>query len=110
MIVLVCNDLPPAVRGKIKLWFLEPKPNVFVSGVKDSLADGIVEMLLDHCPPSSGVLIFKSIRQAPHFQIYTKGSPEKLLTNISGMQLIIEKNIMSADTHVMLQEIRNMKK
>jgi len=93
MIVMVCNDLPDAVRGKIKLWFLEPKPNVFVSGIKDALADRVVDMLMQKCPPSSGILIFKTLRTAPHFQIYTKGLPTKLLTNISGLQLIIEKSM-----------------
>ena len=31
MLVVVANDLPPAVRGRMKLWFVEPRPNVFVS-------------------------------------------------------------------------------
>lgn len=91
MIVIVANALPDAVRGKIKLWFVEPKPNVFVSGITDALADRVVEMLLEKCPSSSGLLIFKTIRKAPHFQIFTKGSPAKQLTSISGLQLIIDK-------------------
>jgi len=95
MIVLVCNDLPDAVRGKIKLWFVEPKPNIFVSGIKDSLADRVTDMLMEKCPSSSGIMIFKSIRNAPHFQIYVKGMPTKLLTSFSGLQCIIEKNILS---------------
>jgi len=100
MIVMVCHDLPDAVRGKIKLWFVEPKPNVFVSGIKDALADRVVTMLMEHCPPSSGILLFKSIKEPPHFQIYTKGMPEKMLTNISGLQLIIEKSITSGNNAV----------
>ena len=38
MLVFIANDLPPAVRGRMKLWFVEPRPNVFVSSVKDSVA------------------------------------------------------------------------
>ena len=94
MIVVVANTLPDAVRGKLKLWFVEPKPNVFVTGISDALADHIVDWLIQKCLPSSGLIIFKSIRKAPHFQIYTKGTPEKLLTNISGLQLIIEKSMI----------------
>ena len=59
MIVLAANSLPPAVRGKLKLWFEEPRPNVFVSGITDALADNVVDMLMERCPPASGLLIFK---------------------------------------------------
>ena len=90
MIVVVANSLPDAIRGKIKLWFVEPKPNVFVSGITDALADRVVDLLMKKVPPSSGMMIFKSIRQAPHFRIYIRGIPQKQLTAISGLQLLIE--------------------
>lgn len=93
MIVVVANSLPDAVRGKMKLWFVEPKPNVFVSGITDSLADRVVELLMEKVPASSGMLIFKSIRQAPHFRIYVRGTPPKQLTSISGLQLLMEKMV-----------------
>lgn len=95
MIVVVANSLPDAVRGKIKLWFVEPKPNVFVSGITDSLADRVVEMLMEKVPSSSGMMIFKSIREAPHFRIYIRGIPQKQPTAISGLQLLIESSIRS---------------
>ena len=38
MLVVFTSDLPPSVRGKMKLWFLELVPNVFISGINDSLA------------------------------------------------------------------------
>ena len=93
MIVVIANSLPDAVRGKMKLWFVEPKPNVFVSGISDSLADRVVELLMEKASDESGLFIFKSIRQAPHFRIYVRGTPQKQLTAISGLQLLIEKSI-----------------
>ena len=33
MTVLVANDTPAAIRGMLKRWFVEPKPNVFVGTV-----------------------------------------------------------------------------
>ncbi|MDD3694473.1 MAG: type I-E CRISPR-associated endoribonuclease Cas2e [Lentisphaeria bacterium] len=91
MIVLVANYLPDAVRGKIKLWFLEPKPNVFVSGVKDSLAMKIVDMLLQHCGPEAGILIFQDSPKPPFVKIFSKGTTNKKITSITGMQLVVEK-------------------
>ena len=49
MVVVLANNIPPAVRGRMKLWFVEPRPNVFISAIKDSVADNVVKFLYKHC-------------------------------------------------------------
>ena len=88
---MIANDLPPAVRGRMKLWFIEPRPNVFVSGIKDSVADDVTAYLLSKCPPESGVMIFKRTRTTPGFLIQGYGVTDRMITDISGLQLILEK-------------------
>lgn len=88
--MVVANDLPPAVRGRMKLWFVEPRANVFVSGVKDSVAKTVVDYLYQHCPPESGVVIFRSLPKPPGYEVRTVGPTRKSLTEISGLQLVIE--------------------
>jgi CRISPR-associated protein Cas2 len=90
MLVVVANDLPPAVRGRMKLWFIEPRPNVFVSGVKDSVATTVIEYLYKHCPAESGLLMFRSLSRPPGYEIRTVGPPRKPMTSISGLELVIE--------------------
>lgn len=90
MLVVVANDLPAAVRGRMKLWFIEPRANVFVSGIKDALAETVVDYLYKHCPPDSGLVIFRSLSKAPGYEIRTIGPSRKPLKSISGMQLVIE--------------------
>ena len=90
MLVVVANDLPPAVRGRMKLWFVEPKPNVFVAGIKDSVAVTVIDYLYKHCPPESGVMIFRSLPGPPGYEIRNIGSTKKAMINISGLQLVIE--------------------
>lgn len=90
MLVVVANDLPPAVRGRMKLWFVEPRANVFVSGVKDSVAKTVVDYLIQHCPPESGVTIFRSLPKPPGYEVRSIGPTRKALTDISGLQLVIE--------------------
>ncbi len=90
MLVVLANDLPPAVRGRMKLWFIEPRPNVFVSGIKDSVASTVVDYLYRHCPPESGLLVFRSLPSPPGYKIITTGIPRKPVTTLSGLQLIIE--------------------
>ncbi len=94
MVVVIANDLPPAVRGRMKLWFVEPRANIFVSGIKDSIADDVIDYLLKSCPSSSGLMIFKRINKAPGFKIMGMGDPTKRLSEISGYQLIVEKNLI----------------
>ena len=91
MLVVLANDLPPAVRGRMKLWFIEPRPNVFVSGVKDSVADGVVNYLYEHCESDAGIVIFQRINRAPGYKIRGVGGPRRELISISGLQLILEK-------------------
>jgi len=91
VLVVLANDLPPTVRGRMKLWFIEPRPNVFVSGVKDSVADDVVNYLYKHCPSDSGILIFQRIKQSPGYKIRGLGDLRRELISISGFQLILEK-------------------
>lgn len=90
MLVVVANDLPPAVRGRMKLWFVEPRPNVFVSGVKDSVAATVVEYLYKHCPPEAGLLMMRTIPRPPGFEMLSIGPPRKPVIAVSGLQLIVE--------------------
>lgn len=90
MLIVIANDLPPAVRGRMKLWFVEPRPNVFVSGVKNSVATTVVDYLYKHCPAESGLLLIRSISCPPGFEMQSIGPPRKPMVSISGLQLIVE--------------------
>lgn len=90
MLVVLANELPPAVRGRMKLWFIEPRPNMFVSGVKDSVAKTVVEYLYKHCPPESGLLIVRSVPRSPGYEMRCIGPPRKPMIELSGLQLIVE--------------------
>ena len=74
----------------MKLWFIEPRANVFVSGVKDSVAKTVIDYLYTHCPIDSGIVIFRSLPGPPGYEIRVIGPPRKPLITISGLQLIVE--------------------
>lgn len=95
MVVVLANELPPAVRGRMKLWFIEPRANVFVSGIKDAVAQTVVNYLLQHCPVESGVIIFMSLPHPPGYRTYTIGAQRKPQIDICGLQLIVETLISS---------------
>lgn len=91
MLVVIANHLPPAVRGRMKHWFVEARPNIFVSGIRDSVADSVVEYLLGHCPSESGIIMFQQSNKTPGYSIKGMGDPNRSIVQISGLQLIQEK-------------------
>jgi len=93
MVVVIANELPPAVRGRIKLWFVEPRANVFVSGIKDAVADEVVSYLYKSCSSSSGLIIFQRVPQTPGFRILGRGDPDKKIALLDGYPLVVEKQI-----------------
>ena len=90
MLIVLANNLPPAVRGRMKLWFIEPRANVFVSGVKDAVADDVVNYLHEHCKEDAGIMIFQRVKRSPGSRIRGVGDPRRELINISGLQLVLE--------------------
>ena len=90
MLIVLANNLPPAVRGRMKLWFIEPRANVFVSGVKDAVADDVVNYLHEHCKEDAGIMIFQRVKRSPGYRIRGVGDPRRELINISGLQLVLE--------------------
>lgn len=90
MLVVLANELPPAVRGRMKLWFVEPRPNVFVSGVNASVAKTVISYLYKHCPAESGLLILSATGQPPGYEMRCIGPPRKPWLEISGLQLVVE--------------------
>ncbi|MFH1096639.1 MAG: type I-E CRISPR-associated endoribonuclease Cas2e [Candidatus Desantisbacteria bacterium] len=95
MLVVLANDIPPAVRGRMKLWFVEPRPNVFISGIKDSVADNVVEYLYKYCPAESGLMVFRKIKQVPGYKIQGIGDIRRSMVEINGLQLVQEKDGIS---------------
>lgn len=59
MVVLIANSIPPAVRGKLKLWFLEPRANVFVSLVGGRPLDSILAQIVPLFPEEAGLLVLR---------------------------------------------------
>lgn len=92
MLVVIANDLPPAVRGRLKLWFVEPRANVFVSGIKDNVAQKVVDYLQEHCPPESGLLMFLKTPEPPGYRILGRGDHKREIVLLDGLQLVRDKD------------------
>lgn len=90
MLIVIAKKLPPAVRGKMKAWFVEPKANVFISSVSDNLALRVASSLMDYCDDDSGIFIAASTKNFPGYKIFQKGAGVVNIVNMSGIQLVKE--------------------
>lgn len=94
MTVLIANDTPDAIRGMLKRWFIEPKPNVFVGTLNPRTHRKVLNFVLRNAPDTFGLLI---VRTAPNCQGYEierigpEGKSGRRDINLSGIPLIAEQ-------------------
>jgi CRISPR-associated protein Cas2 len=91
MNVIVANDVPPFIRGHLKRWFIEPRPNVFVGTLNSRTHDKVMQFIVKHSPPNFG---FLSLTSAPNCQGYLverfgpQGATGSEQVELSGIALI----------------------
>jgi CRISPR-associated protein Cas2 len=90
MTVIVANDTPPAIRGMLKRWFVEPKPNVFVGTVNRRTRDKVLEYVKRNAEDMS-LLILTSEPNCQGFKIERWGEPDRRDTHLSGLWLVAEE-------------------
>jgi CRISPR-associated protein Cas2 len=93
MTVLICNDVPLAIRGHLKRWFIEPKPNVFIGTLNARTHRNMLDFILRNASKDFGMLVISS---APNCQGYLvertgpEGKTSRIGVELSGIPLIAE--------------------
>jgi CRISPR-associated protein Cas2 len=90
MTVLVANDTPPAIRGMLKRWFVEPKPNVFVGTVNRRTRDKVLDYVKRNAQGMS-LLILSSEPNCQEFRIEHWCEPDRRDAHLSGLWLVAEQ-------------------
>jgi|SRR5580698_5863713 CRISPR-associated protein Cas2 len=94
MTVLVANDVPPAIRGHLKRWFVEPRPNVFVGTLNPRTYRKVIDFIIRNAPQEFGMLCLSS---QPNCQGYIiermgpEGKTGRRDLDMSGLHLIAEE-------------------
>ena len=89
MTVIVGNDTPAAIRGILKRWFVEPKPNVFVGTVNRRTRSKVLDYVKRNATGMS-MLVITSEPNCQGFKIERFGEPDRRDTEISGLWLVAE--------------------
>ena len=90
MTVLIAHDTPPAIRGILKRWFVEPKPNVFVGTINRRTRDKVLDYIKRNAEGLS-LLILTSETNCQGFKIERWGEPDRCDTELSGLWLVAEQ-------------------
>ena len=89
MTVLIAHDTPPAVRGLLKRWFIEPRANVFVGTMNRRTREKVLSYIKRHALGTSW-LVLMSEPNCQGFRIERWGRPDRRDVNLSGLWLIAE--------------------
>lgn len=89
MTVIIANDTPPAIRGLLKRWFIEPRPNVFVGSVNPRTRVKTLEYIRRHAP-GLGMLVIGTERSSQGFSIECFGDTPRIPVQLSGLQVLAE--------------------
>ncbi len=90
MTVIVANDTPPAIRGLLKRWFIEPKPNVFVGTVNRRTREKTLEYIRRNAP-ALGLLVIATDASSQGFAVSVFGETDRVPVRVCGHHLIAEK-------------------
>jgi CRISPR-associated protein Cas2 len=69
MTVLIANDTPDFIRGTLKRWFIEPRPNVYVGTLNPRTHRKVLEFVLRNAPAEFGLLVVSSAPNSQGYQI-----------------------------------------
>lgn len=90
MTVIVANDTPPAIRGLLKRWFIEPKPNVFVGTVNARTRDKVLDYIRRNAGQECGMLVISRDASSQGFSIRQFGPTDRRLAELCGLALVAE--------------------
>ena len=90
MTVIVGHNLPDAIRGMLKRWFIEPHPNVFVGTLNRRTHEKTIEYIKRNAG-AIGLLIVSSYPNCQGFKIETTGPTERRGVEVSGLWMVAEK-------------------
>lgn len=91
--VLICNDVSPPIRGHLKRWFIEPKPNVFVGTLNVRTHHKVMDFILRNASKDFGMLVISTAPNCQGYEVERIGPEGKIghrEVEISGIKLIAE--------------------
>ena len=88
MVVVVLESVPPALRGELSRWLIEPKPGVFIGDVSALVRDKLWEKCCRAKRTGGGIQAW-STNTEQGYAIRTFGRTKREVVELDGVQLMI---------------------
>ena len=89
MTVIFAENVDAPVRGLLRRWFVEPRPNVFVGSVNRRTRDKTLAYIRRNAPGLRLLVVFNE-ENCQGFDMLSFGCPTRLPRRMCGLTLIAE--------------------
>lgn len=90
MLVIVVENVPPRLRGRLAVWLLEVRAGVYVGDVSRRVREMIWEQVVKGCGDGNGVIAWSANNEAG-YDFETCGKNRRVPSNFDGFKLIAFK-------------------
>lgn len=87
MLVIVLENAPPRLRGRMAVWLLEVRAGVYVGSYSRRVRDHIWAHVEDGIENGNAVMIWRSTSEAG-FEFKTLGANRRVPVDFDGVQLV----------------------
>jgi CRISPR-associated protein Cas2 len=87
MLVIVLENAPPRLRGRLAVWLLEVRAGVYVGNYGRRVRDYLWNQVQDGIEDGNAVLVWRSTAEAG-FEFMTVGKNRRMPVDLDGVQLV----------------------
>lgn len=98
MLVIVLENAPPRLRGRLAIWLLEVRAGVYVGEYSSKIRDVIWEQVTQGIEDGNAVAIWTSNNEAG-FDFKTVGKNRRIPVDFDGVQLVSFTPPIEPDVH-----------
>ncbi len=88
MLVIVVNNVPPAVRGRLALWLLEVRAGVYLGNLSRRNRERLWQTVTDNLGDGDAVMIAPESKREDGFAVRTAGTNRRMPEDWDGLSLI----------------------
>lgn len=96
MLVIVLENAPPRLRGRLAVWLLEVRAGVYVGAYSKRVREFIWDHVIEGIEDGNAVMIWRSTAEAG-FEFETLGTNRRVAADFDGVQLV--RFMPEADPH-----------
>lgn len=87
MLVIVLENAPPRLRGRLAVWLLEVRAGVYVGNYSRRIREHIWDQVSDGLEEGNAVMVWRSSSEAG-FDFKTIGKNRRMPADFDGVQLV----------------------